>query len=93
MELTLNPSKVCSRHSATVIPELPVRPRLQYRQVIRMALVGFEVRGGFASRTQSSCHQRGLAVERSDNLSKLQISGWDPGVAGFAVERAIGLGS
>jgi hypothetical protein len=58
-----------------------------------MALVGFEVKGGFASVTQSSCRQCGLAVERSDNLSKLQISGWDPGVAGFAVERAIGLGS
>ena len=58
-----------------------------------MALVGFKVKGGFASVTQSSCRPRGLAVERSDNLSKLQISGWDPGVAGFAVERAIGLGS
>ena len=50
-----------------------------------MALVGFEVKDGFASRTLSSCRQRGMAVEGSDDLIKLQVSGGDPGVAGFGV--------
>lgn len=58
--------------------------------MIRMASVDFEVEDGFASRTLSSCRERGMAVERSDDLIKLQVSGGDPGVAGFGVERVIG---
>lgn len=55
-----------------------------------MASVDFEVKDGFAIRTLSSCRERGMAVERSDDLIKLQVSGGDPGVAGLGVERMIG---
>lgn len=55
-----------------------------------MASVDFEVEDGFASRALSSCRQRGMAVERSDDFIELQVTGGDPGVAGFGVERVIG---
>jgi hypothetical protein len=55
-----------------------------------MASVDFEVEDGFSSRALSSCRQRGMAVERSDDFIELQVTGGDPGVAGFGVERVIG---
>lgn len=58
--------------------------------MIRMGSVDFEIENGFASWTLSSCSQRGMAVESSDDFIKLQVSGGDPGVAGFGVERVIG---
>ncbi len=67
-----------------------VREHTDSRHMIRMASVDFEVEDGFASRTLSSCRERGMAVERSDDLIELQFSGGDPGVAGFGEERMIG---